>query len=80
MKELIIRHILQWLVGLTAQQWTAAVNKVVTIAAMNLDDTSMKQAKFLMFWRDVAKNMPVWATNLVREMAVAYARRKGFIK
>ena len=79
MKEIIIRHILSWLVGITAEQWRAAISRVVTLAEAKWPSKEKADA-FNSFTHGISDRLPTWAINLVREMALAYARRKGLIK
>lgn len=80
MKEFLIKTVLSWLAGITADQWKSAVQRVIAIAQIPEADRTMKQARFAMFMQEVARDMPVWVVNLLRETAVAFARKKGLIK
>lgn len=81
MKEFFIKTILSWLAGLTADQWKFAVNKVVMIAS---DKNLPGKEKALWFNKAfqvfAGSDTASWAVNLIRELAVAFARRKGLIK
>lgn len=81
MKEFFIKTILSWLAGLTADQWKFAVNKVVTIASDKNLPGKEKAAWFNQAFQSFAgSDIASWAINLIRELAVAFARRKGLIK
>lgn len=79
MKEFLIKTILSWLAGITAEQWKAAVARVIAIAQIATSDSANKQARFAIFMRDFSRDTPDWAVNLLRETAVAYARKKKLI-
>lgn len=80
MKEFLIKTILSWLAGITAEQWKSAVSRVVAIAQIPQADKQEKQVRFSVSMEKLWGEMKPWIINLLREMAVAYARRKGLIK
>ena len=79
MKELLIRSLLKWLAGITAEQWRAAIAAVVSVADVFDDDDSPALKKER--WRELMERrlpgVAGWAMNLLREMAVAWAKKKG---
>jgi len=78
MPTTIIKLVLKWLAGITADQWDDAVGHVIDIAKYNLAGSEKSKA-----FADVMGKMyaaiPSWALNLLREAAVAFARKKGWI-
>jgi hypothetical protein len=76
MKQSILKYILKWLAGVTDDQWKVAIQAVIA-AAKAYSDTSDKKK-----WvTDTIEGMGVkgWAANLLREAAVAYAKKLNLI-
>jgi hypothetical protein len=78
MPTTIIKLVLKWLAGITADQWDDAVGHVIDIAKYNLAGHE-KATAFADVMTKVYKAIPAWAMNLLREAAVAFARKKGWI-
>jgi hypothetical protein len=76
MKLAIIKYLLKYLAGISATQWTVAIQAVLA-AAKSFKDSSAKSN-----WvTDLLRNEGVqgWAANLLREVAVAYAKKLKLI-
>lgn len=78
MIQTIIRFILAKLAGITAQQWTKAVEWVVHVAATMRDSSGAEKKKRVLeslstTWPELSK----FAGNLLVEMALAFARENG---
>lgn len=76
MKEFLIKHILAWLAGITAKQWTSALHwvgmaakDVILQTGANRKEAVTKMLKSL--WPDLQG----WAVNLLIETAVAFQRK-----
>jgi hypothetical protein len=76
MKEFLIKHLLGWLAGITAKQWSTALHWVGMAAkdVMLKDGANRKDAVTKMlksFWPELQD----WALNLLIETAVAFQRK-----
>lgn len=76
MKEFLIKHILAWLAGITAKQWTAALHWVGIAASdvMLQSGTNRKEAVTKML-KSLWPDLQGWAVNLLIETAVAFQRK-----
>ena len=78
MKEFLIKHLLGWLAGITAKQWTTALHwvgmaakDVVLRGGIDKKEAVTKMLKSL--WPELQG----WALNLLIETAVAFQRRSS---
>tara|TARA_R110000868_G_scaffold27599_2_gene104480 strand:+ start:827 stop:1063 length:237 start_codon:yes stop_codon:yes gene_type:complete len=78
MKEFLIKHLLAWLAGITAKQWTTALHwvgmaakDVVLRGGIDKKEAVTKMLKSL--WPELQG----WALNLLIETAVAFQRRSS---
>jgi hypothetical protein len=82
MRELIITSVLKWLAGITADQWKAAVDSVIQTAerfrGQDKDDAH-RAAYWLTFAGDILRSLKPFKLNLLREVALAFARKKGLV-
>ena len=76
MKEFLIKHLLAWLAGITAKQWSTALHwvgmaarDVMLQSGSNRKEAVTKMLKSL--WPDIQG----WALNLLIETAVAFQRK-----
>lgn len=79
MPTTIIKLVLKWLAGITADQWDDAVGHVIDISKCNLLAGHEKAAAFADVMGKIYHAIPPWAMNLLREAAVAFARKKGWM-
>ncbi len=76
------RHILNWLLGITNQQWQKAIEIVVDIAIRTAAGKAKAPEKILMFENLIKPyrgDMENWAINNLRENAYAYAKKQKLI-
>lgn len=76
MKITLIKYLLRWLAGISATQWTVAIQAVIAAAKAFQESSSKKE------WvTGLLKNEGVqgWASNLLTEVAVAYAKKLNLI-
>lgn len=76
MPTAIIKLVLRWLAGITAEQWADAVANVIDLAKHQMEGNEKAQA-FVSRIAKAYQSLPTWEINLLREAAVAYARKKG---
>jgi hypothetical protein len=76
MKTTILKYILSWLAGVSKDQWQVAIQAVIAAAKAYSDSADKRK------WvTDTIEGMGVkgWAANLLREVAVAYAKKLNLI-
>jgi len=76
MKEFLIKHLLAWLAGITAKQWSAALHWVGMAArdVMLQSGANRKEAVTKML-KSLWPDLQGWAVNLLIETAVAFQRK-----
>lgn len=76
MKEFLIKHLLAWLAGITAKQWTTALHWVGMAAkdVMLQSGANRKEAVAKML-KNLWPELQEWAINLLIETAVAFQRK-----
>ena len=76
MKEFLIKHVLAYLAGITAKQWSTALQWVGMAAkdVMLKDGATRKEAVSKMI-RNLWPDIQGWALNLLIETAVAFQRK-----
>jgi hypothetical protein len=76
MKEFLIKHLLGWLAGITAKQWSAALHWVGMAArdVMLQSGANRKEAVTKML-KSLWPELQGWALNLLIETAVAFQRK-----
>lgn len=76
MKEFLIKHLLAWLAGITAKQWTTALHWVGMAAkdVMLQSGANRKEAVTKML-KNLWPELQEWAINLLIETAVAFQRK-----
>jgi hypothetical protein len=75
-KEFLIKHLLGWLAGITAKQWSAALHWVGMAArdVMLQSGANRKEAVTKML-KSLWPELQGWALNLLIETAVAFQRK-----
>lgn len=76
MKLTLLKYLLKWLAGISADQWKIAIQAVL-VAAKDFNDSSSKRDWVLKTLRNA--NVTGWAANLLTEVAVSYAKKLKLI-
>jgi hypothetical protein len=78
MKELLIKHLLFWLAGITAEQWKTALYWVIMASkdVMLKNGENRKEAVTKMI-KSLWPDMRSWSINLLIETAVAWKKRSS---
>ena len=79
MKTSILKFILSWLAGITSDQWKIAVELVVEAASTALSNNA--KAAFVADKIKLAfPTLASWAANMLREVALAWAKKHGAVQ
>lgn len=77
MKELLLRHLLAWLAGITSKQWQTALHWVATAARdVMLKSNANRREAVAKMLKSLWPELEGLALNLLIEAAVAYHRRR----
>lgn len=79
MKEFFIRSILNFLFGLKPEQWRAALDAVKALALRRDITNDDRAAHFVAYFKKEWPGLKGWIIETIRNLAVAYARKKGWI-
>jgi hypothetical protein len=76
MKEFLIKHLLAWLAGITAKQWSTALHWVSMAARdVMLQSGANRKAAVEKMIKSLWPELQGWALNLLIETAVAFQRK-----
>jgi hypothetical protein len=76
MKEFLIKHVLGWLAGITAKQWSTAVYWVGMAARdVVLQTGANRKAAVEKMVKNLWPELQGWTLNLLIETAVAFQRK-----
>jgi hypothetical protein len=76
MKEFLIKHILAWLAGITAKQWSTALHWVGMAASdVMLQSGANRKESVTKMLKSLWPDLQGWALNLLIETAVAFQRK-----
>jgi hypothetical protein len=76
MKEFLIKHLLAWLAGITAKQWSTALHWVGMAARdVMLQSGANRKAAVEKMIKSLWPELQSWALNLLIETAVAFQRK-----
>lgn len=76
MKEFLIKHLLAWLAGITAKQWSTALHWVGMAAGdVMLQSGSNRKEAVTKMLKSLWPDIQGWALNLLIETAVAFQRK-----
>ena len=78
MKEFLIRHILAWIAGLTAEQWDAVLGWVIEAEKAIVGGT-FKKAWVVEQLKKAWPKFAQWAVDAIIGLATGYAGKKGWI-
>jgi hypothetical protein len=81
MKEWMIKTVLAWVAGITAGQWEAALETVLVAGRRLKEMTGAEKRDYVvqtlrLSWPELKST----AANLLVEMAVGVARKRGYLK
>lgn len=79
MKAYLIRTILNFLFGLTSTQWKQALDFVQKLAKVPDIDNDKRAVRFLGWFIGSNPGIKTWVAETVRNLAVGYSRKKGWI-
>jgi hypothetical protein len=76
MKEFLIKRLLAWLAGITAEQWSAALHWVGMAARdVVLKDGANRKDAVIKMLKSLWPELQGWVLNLLIETAVAFQRK-----
>lgn len=76
MKLTLLKYLLKWLAGISAEQWTIAIQAVID-ASKSFKESPDKKAWVVSLLR--SEGVQGWASNMLTEVAVAYAKKLKLI-
>lgn len=81
MKEFFIKQILSFLFGITTAQWRAAIDKVIDLSEDITHSSNDSRAVAFITWfvSKFGGEQRTWIVETLRNLAVAFARKKGWI-